>query len=230
MLYIIQIKLDHEKAFELCLDNASALGTDLVEASWFRGCCAECAKRRGRWFSVSGNDKRFPKLEKNYGCTCEGLIFSPVMFDSTPRYFPKDSDMIKISNLPFIDDRSDIEKEIYEIHRLRDRNEQFWYEYDDRWCAIREYDHQQYDLLTALFPDIAPKSYSGYMRMKKGNTKNYQKLVDIAKEAYIFLEYPQEMLDEIEFLTPLRKIYVKTITEINSRKRAVIEKLNSGAE
>jgi len=31
-------------------------------------------------------------------------------------------------------------------------------------------------------PDIAPKSLSGYARMKNANTENYRKLVEQAKE------------------------------------------------
>ena len=136
--------------------------------------------------------------------------------------------MIKISNRPFVDDRTDLEKEIYEISRLEEKNELFWYEYDERWRAQREYDHQQYDLIVTLFPDIAPKSYSGYMQMKKGDTKNYQKLVEIAKTAYVYLEYPQELADEIEYLKPFRTIYVRTISEINKRRAAVQARIDSG--
>lgn len=219
-----EMKELHRQVIEKQLETAQQLNYDLVEYSYFRGCCAECSKRRGRWFCISGNDKRFPKLEAEYNCTCEGLSFHPVHIDSEPLYC-HGSDIIAYSNRPFIDDRTDAEKELYEICRLREKNELFWNEYDERWRAIREYDHQQYDLLVTLFPDIAPKSYSGYMRMKKGNTKNYRKLVEIAKESYICLEYPQEILDEIEYLTPFREIYVKTLGEINRRRLAVSEKL-----
>lgn len=226
MLSLAERKMDHKAAVEILLSIATQMNTDLVEASWFRGCCSECAKRRGRWFSISGKDKNYPKLETDYECTCEGLLFFAVFPFSNPLHFPIGSDMSKISLSDPIDDRSDAEKELYEVSRLRDKNEEFWREYEDRWKAIREYDHQQYDLLLTAFPDIAPKSYSGYMRMKKGNTRNYQRLVKTAKEYYIFLEYPQEMLEEIEYLKPFREIYVRTLSDINRRREAVSKALN----
>lgn len=59
--------------------NARVMGTDIVEASYFKGCCSECAKRRGRWFSLSGKDKRFPAINLNYDCSCTGLDYYPVI-------------------------------------------------------------------------------------------------------------------------------------------------------
>lgn len=46
----------------------------------------------------------------------------------------------------------------------------------------RGIDKRDYKWLQEHLPDICPKSYSGYKRMKNGNTKNYQKLVALAKE------------------------------------------------
>lgn len=61
--------------------------------------------------------------------------------------------------------------------------------------------------------------------MKHGNTKNYQKLILIAGKQGISLEYPAELLEEIEFLTPIRKKYIKTVTETNIRMEKLQEKL-----
>lgn len=216
----------HKESVEKNLDVAHNLGTDLVEASYHRCCCGECAKRRGRWFSISGNDKRFPKFESDYGCTCEGITFHPVFEFSKPIYCDPDMSIIEFSNRPFVDDRSEAEKELYEIERLLEKNESFWYEYDERWRERSKYDHNQYDLLKILFPDTSPKSFSGYMRMKHGNTKNYQTLVAEAKQYGVYLEYPEEIQKDFEYLKPLREIYVKTLTELNIRKRAASKKLH----
>ncbi len=48
--------------------------------------------------------------------------------------------------------------------------------------AQRGIDKRDYKWLQENLPDICPKSYSGYKRMKNNNTKNYQKLVACAKE------------------------------------------------
>lgn len=46
----------------------------------------------------------------------------------------------------------------------------------------RGIDKRDYEWLQENLPDICPKSYSGYKRMKNGNTKNYQIIVAKAKE------------------------------------------------
>ena len=52
------------------------------------------------------------------------------------------------------------------------------------------------------------------MRMKKQNTKNFRKLVDVALQKSIFLEYPAEIVCEIEILTPIREKYIKNLCKI----------------
>lgn len=101
------------------INNAKTMKTDLVEAEYFRGCCGECAKYRGRWFSISGRDKRFPKMPVDYGCTCSGLTFYPVIYGaSKPDHCPKNKDIIEYSNRPFIDDRLKSVKNRFRIYGL----------------------------------------------------------------------------------------------------------------
>ena len=196
--------------------GAEIPANDLVEASYFLGCCGECAKYRGRWFSVSGRDKRFPKKPDDYVCTCPGLTFYPVIFGiSVPGCCPEDTDIIAYSNRPFVDDRSDEEKKTYEMSLKEIENEQFFAPYRERWLAIKEYDQQQYERVCELLPQLAPKSFSGYMRMKNGNTKNFQKLSAEAEKAGILLDYTDEIKAEISFLTPLHEQYLSVIAEIN---------------
>ncbi|MBQ9898516.1 MAG: hypothetical protein IJM44_03560 [Ruminococcus sp.] len=204
----------NEEVQEINLKNAEKLETDLVEASYFNGCCGECAKYRGRWFSISGNDKRFPKMPVNYGCTCSGIDFSPVIFGvSEPTWCDESTDMIAYSNRPFVDDRTEEEKSIIDIDKRNAEADEMWSKYEKRWNAIREYDHKQYDKLVEILPDIAPKSYSGYMRMKKNNTKNYQKLLTEAIINGINLDYTDEIKREIEQLTPIHNEYAKVKAE-----------------
>ena len=209
---------DNDELNKICLEKtlqtAKSLNTDLLEASYSLGCCAECAKLRGRWFSISGNDKRFPKFPEVIDCDCYGILFFPVFPFSKPKYEPAQDDIIEFSNRPFIDDRTDYEKETYEIYKLKRATEKFWAPYDERWRAISEYDHEQYDRIQKELPEIAPKSFSGYMRMKKQNTKNFRKLVDVALQKSIFLEYPAEIVCEIEILTPIREKYIKNLCKI----------------
>lgn len=197
---------EKSKLFKIMLHNAELLHTDLVEADYFGGCCEECAKYRGRVFSISGKDRRFPKIPTNYVCTCSGISFYPFIFGiSVPSYC--DGDIIQYSNRPFVDDRTAIEKEDHFYFRKGAENEKRAEPYLLRERRIIGYDKKQYEKLCAAFPDIAPKSYLGYRRMKKSNSKNYQKLVRIAADAGIHLEYPDDMQKELAELKPIIQEY-----------------------
>ena len=201
-----------KEVININLQNAKQLDTDLVEAGYFNGCCGECAKYHGRWFSISGNDKRFPKMPIDYGCTCSGIDFSPVIYGiSEPTYC--DTDIIEYSNRPFVDDRTEEEKYSCDIDKRNAEVDEMWAKYENRWNAIREYDRRKYDKLVEVLPDIVPKSYSGYMRMKKNNTKNYQRLFAEAAANGINLDYTDEIKREIEELTPIHDEYAKVKAE-----------------
>ena len=150
----------------------------------------------------------------DYGCTCTGIIFSPVIYGiSEPTYSDEIDDIIEYSNRPFIDDRTEDEKADCDIEKRNAEADAMWSKYEKRWNAIREYDHEQYDKLCETLPNIAPKSYSGYMRMKKNNTKNYQKLFSEAAAYGINLDYTDEIKRDIEELTPIHDEYAKVKAE-----------------
>lgn len=183
--------------------DAKCLDTDLVIMSAHGASCPECAKYQGRVFSLSGRSKLFPKIPHevsryggiHVGC---GHTFSPYihgvndpMLDYTltlqtnvaPKYR---KNIVVFSNRPFIDDRlpEDIAKaEEYNQKLKEEQMRQLYFEthraeIEALWAA----DKRNYKWLQENLPDVCPKSYSGYKRMKNGNTKNYQKLVTKAKE------------------------------------------------
>ena len=45
---------------------------------------------------------------------------------------------------------------------------------------------EYYEIVNKL-GEKAPKSFNGYMKMKRGNTSNYQKLITLAKEKAIVI-------------------------------------------
>lgn len=201
------------------LKTAQELGTDIVEASYFCGCCKECAKYRGRWFSISGADTRFPKMPQDYNCQCSGLDFSPVIYGlSIPVYCPDNTDIIAYSNRPFTDDRTDEEKRTFDYFQKEETVRQFYAPYKERWDNIRKYDHDQYDKLCEVLPHLAPKSFSAFMRMKKNNTENYKKIAAEAAAKNILLDYTDELKKEIEFLTPIREKYSRMLAALNELK------------
>lgn len=103
----------NEQANKKNISDAKKLGTDILEATYFLSCCSECAKYRGRLFSISGKDKRFPKKPENYICTCSGLVYYPFIYNiSKPIIYDYGikMDILKFSNRPFVDDRTEQEK------------------------------------------------------------------------------------------------------------------------
>lgn len=56
--------------------------------------------------------------------------------------------------------------------------DKYWIELEAR----RKIEREKYKWLQDNLPEICPKSFSGYMRMKNANTKNYQKIAAEAKK------------------------------------------------
>lgn len=146
--------------------------SDLVEVSWVSGCCEVCGKYRGRIFSLSGKDSRFPRLPDDFHMDC-GLSFSPFYFGvSKPQYAKSDDTaLIAEMNRPFFDTRTEEDIASYE-QILRCRNE----------LQAGEVRRAEYDWLWEHLPEICPKSLAAYSRMKTTHTKSYQRLmVEAAK-------------------------------------------------
>lgn len=78
------------------------------------------------------------------------------------------------------------QKELAEVRRNKyhlPHDPDFYLKYDDEWFESEKHraiERQFYESLQKALPDIAPKSYSGYRRMKLNNTANYQKLMKVA--------------------------------------------------
>lgn len=159
------------KNFNETLKKCKEFKTDLVECTTHEVTCEICSKYQGRIFSVSGKDKRFPKLPDDvykYGGFhkgCRHAFYAFIYGKSTPNYC---SDAIKFSNKPFIDKRTKAEKAEYE----KQKKDAF---------ELRA-DKKEYDEIWEKLPDISPKSFGGYRKMKNTKSKNYLKLVEAAKE------------------------------------------------
>lgn len=158
---------------DILFASLASLETDLVIVECFGVCCSKCAMYRNRVYSMTGKDKRFPQFPDDFDYEC-GMRPSPFIEGvSEPSFECKN--IIKYSNRPFVDDRTQEEVERYnnwhalmeeakekEIKKAQAQKEYFW--------------------LQENLPNICPKSLSGYSRMKNANTENYQKLVKAAAE------------------------------------------------
>lgn len=142
--------------------------SDLVEVSPSRFCCPECAKYQGRIYSLTGMDSRFPLfpdwLSKTKCAHCE-IDIDPFLYGvDTPSF---EGDIFEVSNRPFIDNRPQSEIDEY-----------------SQTIALFEEDQQDralYAMLVEKCPEIAPKSYGSFRRMKSQKTKGYIKLAEEAK-------------------------------------------------
>lgn len=152
--------------FRKSLSDARCLRTDLIEMSSHYCTCAECAKYQGRVYSINGKDRRFPLIPdhiKKYGVVHEACrhTFYPYLPDLVNR--SELMSAIKRSNSPYIDNRTDEEKALYENKKA----------FSEQMIC----DRGDYDYIRELLPEIAPKSFAGYRKMKSTNSKNYQKLM-----------------------------------------------------
>lgn len=172
-------KISALKNFHETLEQAKELGTDLVEMSAHENTCGECAKYQGRVFSISGTDKEFPPLPKvvfEYGGIHLGCrhIFYPFIKGSPT--ISGAADIVSFSNRPFIDDRSPEAIRAHEEYMERFSHYMIDLLGNDEKIQARNAKKKEYSLICENLPNLAPKSYSGYSRMKKNNTKNYQKI------------------------------------------------------
>ena len=170
-----------EQLMHKTLSDCKRFGTDYIMMSAHCDCCEECNKLQGRVYSISGKSKIFSKLPdkiRKTGQVHEGCRhhFSAYFFhnDGEDTVFNKMGehvDAIKASQRPFVDDRSEEEKQNYLDFLKRQENEK-----------VKKEDEIVYYHLVKELPDIAPKSFSAYRRMKNPRSKNFLKLVEAAKE------------------------------------------------
>jgi len=200
--------LDYSFIIQKVVDMAKSFNTDLVIMNVHNNACPECAKYQGRVFSLTGKDRRFPKIPDVFwkyggihpGC---GHSFHPFIYGVTDGDMPYTlsvqkisnrkyaRDIVAFSNRPFVDDRpqEDIDSAIRlnEERRLEAEHKRYLWDHMIETEAARGEDARNFAWLQGHLPDMCPKSLSGYRRMKSQNTKNFQKLVAAAKEHGITL-------------------------------------------
>ena len=163
-------------------------GYDLVEVPEHHPTCERCAIFQGRVYSISGNDKRFPPLSVIYEegthrihKNCRHVVVGWVEGAYTPQEI---EEVIRRSNRPFVDPRSEEEKKLFNTLHYK--------------FFVGDVDRMNYEKLKELLPEITPKTLYGYRRMKKPNTKNYRKIVEAAKEVGLDIDkYRYDSEDDV---------------------------------
>lgn len=180
--------------FQWALDYAKQLGTDLIEFQWTGAQSAVVAKYQGRVYSISGKDKRFPCLPdfiKESRNIPDGLLCSgPILYRKGQEIFYKDKyvPIEKLSWRPFVDDRSETEKENYLKRREKIKKE-------EEYRITRRVYYQ----LKQIIPNDIPKSMSAFSRMKNSNSAKYQDLVSKAEaKGFVFPNMTVELVEPVD--------------------------------
>lgn len=174
---------------ESVLKKSKQFANDLVVFHDYGcGCCSECAKMRGRVYSISGKSKIYPKLPKyviqngNFhpGCRCAMSSF----FENEKNIFYKGKrvNAKKSSNRPWVDDRDEHEKKLYDEYLERANESKSEEQRREEYSIKKGIAQKEFDNIKIYLPELAPKSITGYMRMKNSRSKNFLKLVEAAKE------------------------------------------------
>lgn len=185
------------------LEEAHVFETDLLIMAVQGHASSEMAKYQGRVFSISGKSKIFPKLPEfiiQTGCLENGEpaslfpyqhnITNPNLENTLSVHPLKNikygKDIIAFSNRPFVDDRIEEyrqESAQYQAALCAKQTQKADYEASivEREAA-RGINQRNYKWVQEHIPDKCPKSFSGYMRMKKGQTKNFLILQKLANE------------------------------------------------
>ncbi|MBQ7038398.1 MAG: hypothetical protein IJN61_04755 [Clostridia bacterium] len=145
----------------------------LVESFDLECCCEECAKYAKRIFSIDGKDKRFPRLpdcikyysDKHKYCR---VPLNAFLFGVNEPKWEYSGNIINWSNREYKDERSKEQKESFK-KRVKEKEE------------VAK-DKEFYDLMFEKYPEVTPKSFGGFRRMKASNSENYKKLLKQAEE------------------------------------------------
>lgn len=163
------------------LRSIEIMQTDLVQATYTPCCCDQCAKYRGRVYSYSGNDSRFKKLpdfllNSEHNCGISLLAFSLGtsslgVANGGSISAENVQEIIKYSNRKFLDDRTPEELRNFDKACLRKTAD-----------IERKKARADYDWIWEFLPEICPKSFSAYMRIKNAKSEKFAEIASEARE------------------------------------------------
>lgn len=166
-------------ALNMAIQNAKSMKTDLLETTEATIVCAECSSFCRRVFSISGKDKRFPKIPNSLFRNRPGheyciLDFHPFFYRIEKPIWRYKGNLIQWANRPYRDERNPTQKKDFR-ERVTEEEQ-------------LSLDRDNYNALCELAPNIAPKSFGAYRRMKKTRTANYLKIIEIGLKAGIDID------------------------------------------
>lgn len=162
------------------------------------GYCEQCAKYKNRIYSISGNDKRFPKFPKNHKW-CDSMYIYPYILGSHISFSEEKRDIdwaINYSNRTYEDDRTEQEIKKYEDYRFMAKEWERKEKEKKEHGKEVEISRAIYLKLQEMFPERTPKSLSGFSRMRNTNSKKYQEIkIEAEKLGFRFPTTLEEILE-----------------------------------
>jgi len=135
------------------------------------GSCPICQQFEGRVYSISGKDKRFPKLDVAFSSGYANI--HPNCRHTLEPYIEElnnvNEDMIN-SNRPFIKPSK------------ADRQVQAYYQVQKEKAKLRS-DRLLWEKYRTVLPNDTPSTFAGFRRMKNSNSDNYKELKRKYREA-----------------------------------------------
>lgn len=163
--------IDSSDMIKAAIRDASLMKTDLICVTPHKSCSEIESKLSGRIYSISGKDKRFPPMPefpKDFKCGIYPFIYGINIFHDSS--MNKIEDVIGYSNRPFIDERTEQEKLVYQQFIDKQIMEQENYLDGDRYYALK-----------ALHPDLCPKSRYAFSKLSVEDHDKYLSLVELVK-------------------------------------------------
>jgi hypothetical protein len=152
------------------IKQVQELGYDLVKISEHPNACPICQKYQSRVYSISGKDKRFPKLD---------IAFSSGYANIHPR--------CRHVLEPYIPEFNDVNKDIINSNRpfikpsKYDTQVQAYYQVQKEKTKLRS-DRLLWEKYRTVLGNEAPSTLAGFRRMKSANSDNYKELKRKYKE------------------------------------------------
>ena len=163
-----------EKMLNIAIKNCALLHTNLLIISGSKACSAYDAMLRNRVFCIDGKDKRFmelPVIREDSYCNFAAFIYGiSKMYDSDGKQI---KDIVAYSNRPFIDDRTDEEKENY-LAWLNETKKPIQYWVEEKQFYYLKYRH----------PEICPHSKYAFDKLKRENYAEFAKLISVLPDKY----------------------------------------------
>ena len=161
-------KIYQKQLIDKCIENARSAGSDLLKMSSHSSACKLCSQFQGKVFSISGKNKNYPRLPETVRAIGSIHVGCRHIF-----------------NTFFEEYENKVHQNVAAINKLVDKLDSQNINYDklfEEYDIDHKYnDRIEYYRLFYKYPELAPKSFNSYRRMKSNKTSGYLSLIEKLK-------------------------------------------------